>query len=101
MHKFGAEWFSKYQEELRQAGSFAYHESEWAEKTWIQMDEFNIADYGMVNGATKEQVKDFIHRNRIWHHNTVIGPSKFFSPQLISDFTNQVAGEYDKWIGSF
>jgi hypothetical protein len=95
--KIGHDWFSKYREELGLAGSYAFHHTDWGKSVWAQMDSYDAAMYGKVDGATAEELKNFISRNNKWHNDNNIGPSTAFTPEFIDEFTSKVADEYTIW----
>ena len=72
--KVGDEWLLKYREELSLAGSYAFHHTDWSKSVWEQMDSYDAAMYGKVDGATAGELKDFICRNNRWHNDNNIGP---------------------------
>lgn len=98
INKVGADWFSKYREELSFASSYAFHNTDWAKQVWHQMDLCDISEYGEITGATHKQIKEFVSRNNKWHNDNIIGPSTAFTPTLIDTFTTQIANGYNEWI---
>ena len=95
----GENWFPKYRHELGLSSSFAFHHTDWSREIWRQIDSCDISDYGLVNGATAEEVKELISRNSKWHHDFNIGPSAAFPPELIESFIDRVVKDYSIWRG--
>jgi len=94
---FGGDWFLPYRNELSLAGSYAFHHYEWAKQLWNDMDLISIGDQGVTPRASAEDVKNFISRNNKWNNENILGPSAAFPPDLIDDFTTQIADEFLKW----
>lgn len=65
------------------------------------MDSVTISDYGEVPYATPDELKDYVHRNNVWHNENIMEKSEFFSPELIDEFTTQVAKEFIEWIKTY
>jgi len=95
--KTGENWFATYRYELGLASNFAFHYTEWSEKIWQQMDLCDISHYGIVDGATSSELKDFISRGNKWHNENNIGPSTAFLPDFIELFTDNIIQEYLNW----
>jgi hypothetical protein len=62
------------------------------------MDSIAISNYGELPNAGPDELKDFVHRNNVWHNENIREKSDYFSPELIDDFTTQVAKEFIEWI---
>ena len=92
--KTGNNWFSPYRYELSLAGSYAFHHTEWAEQLWNDMDLLESTNYGATPRASIVDVKDFVSRNKRWHNENILTPSAAFPPDVISNFTTQIAEEY-------
>jgi hypothetical protein len=45
-----------------------------------------------------EDIAQFISHNYKWHEENDIGPSSFFTPDLIEVFTSEVALEFGNWL---
>lgn len=56
-----------------------------------------VANYCAVPCTTSGELKEFVHRNNIWHNENFNEASSFFTPQLIEKFTTTVAEDYLDW----
>jgi len=93
----GNDWFAQYRNELSLAGSYAFHNTEWAKQLWQDMDDIHMDCYGVVPRASADDVKDFVSRNNKWHNVNITEPSPAFSLALIEEFTSKIAIEYVDW----
>jgi len=100
IEKTGADWFVTYRRELSLASRYAFHQTDWADRVWSDMDAVDPADYGETPGATKAEVKEFVSRNYNWCKEESLGQSEAFPPEFIEDFTTRAAEEYRAWITS-
>lgn len=99
INQIGNDWFKPYRNELALASSYAFHQTHWARPLWDEMDAIPMQQYGITPGATAEEVREFFCQNHKWHIDNRIGPSLFFSPELIKEFINQTADEFVQWRG--
>lgn len=97
IEQVGEDWFSAYRKEISRIGSYAFHHIYWAKELWNNMDSVAISDYCEVPYATSDELKDFVHRNNVWHNENIREKSDYFSPELIDAFTTQVAKEFIEW----
>ena len=95
--KIGSDWFAPYRNELSLAGGYAFHNTSWAKQLWIDMDSLDTNYYGTTPRATVADVKNFVNRNNKWHNNNFTEPSPAFPPDLIDEFTTQIANEFVDW----
>jgi hypothetical protein len=86
-------WFPNYRHEIALAGGWLFHHTEWSKTVWDEM-----ITYDNIHGIVKEDVVDFIKRNRKWHIENNIGPSSAFTPDFIEEFTSKVAVDLKSWI---
>ncbi len=96
--KTGENWFVLYRNELAISSSYAFNTTDWAKAIWNDIDTIPINDYGKVPGATSLEVKNFLHLHHIWHKENILNQSKYFSKNLIEEFTDKVASEFLSWI---
>ncbi|MCL2885046.1 MAG: hypothetical protein FWF49_06140, partial [Oscillospiraceae bacterium] len=61
------------------------------------MDALDPALYGATPRATAEDVKEFVHRNRLWLGEHIIGPSPAFPPDTVEAFAQKTARDYAVW----
>ena len=97
INKTGKDWFVPYRSELSLAGSYAFHNTEWAKQFWHDMDAIPTDSYGVTPRASVDDVKDFVSRNNKWHNDNVTEASPAFPPDLIDRFTTLTAKEFIKW----
>lgn len=93
----GCDWFTNYRKELSHASGYIFHHTVWAKELWEQIDLCPSSQYGKTPGATAEEVKDFISRNKKWHIENNIEASTAFTPEFIDDFIDKIADEYIQW----
>ena len=90
-------WFLTYRNEIAKAGSYIFHHYSWSKKAFLKMLSCPVEQYGQTPGASKTEVSDMIKRNYLWHNGNDIGPSEFFSPAFVEDFTSKAADQYKVW----
>lgn len=93
----GQDWFHSYREELCIACSCFYHKYTWSGDIWSRIDSVPICNYKAVPSATDADLKDFVHRNYIWHDNTVYDITSIFTEDLVNKFLDRVKEEYLEW----
>lgn len=96
----GDDWFVPYRNELSLSGSYAFHNTKWAKQIWYDMDLIDVSSYGVTPCASVMDVKKFLSLNNKWHNENAIGPSLAFPPNIINEFTDEVAREYIDWRNS-
>lgn len=50
------------------------------------------------HGYKKEDITEFISTNYKWHEMNNLGPSSFFTPELVEEFASETAVEFGKWL---
>jgi len=61
------------------------------------MDLCTASEYGKTPGATAEELRDFISRNKKWHNESNTESSTAFTPEFIDEFISKTADEYTEW----
>ena len=91
-------WFHPYRNEIALAGGWLYHHSEWSSKLWDDMASCQTSEYTDGYDADIENIQGYVCRNRIWHMENDIGPSLFYTPEYIEEFSEKVTSEFDNWL---
>lgn len=93
----GYTWFEPYRHEIALTGAWLYHHTDWSERVWKELISYPLADFEN-NKYDENEIKKFIVRNYKWHNENYIGPSLYFTPELIEEFTSKVAVEFRDWL---
>ena len=93
----GFTWFEPYRHEIALSGAWLYRHTDWSERVWKE-----LMSYPLVNLKSdeydKNELERFIARNYSWHKDNDIGPSLYFTPEIIEEFTSRVAVEFNDWL---
>ena len=98
INKTEGRWYPQYAEEIGKLTAYAFHNTEWAQKLWEQMeqcDEFGFRETTFI--MEKEGVKEMIRAQKRWQTENKTGPSEAFPPTLIETFANKTAAEFILW----
>ena len=98
INKTGNGWHPKYIDEISKISAHAFHNTEWAYELWEQMDLYDMFDYVETPFTAKENIREFIHRNKKWHIENKLESSAKFPPELIENFANDTADNFIKWF---
>ena len=98
INKTGEGWHPKYTDEISQISAYAFHNTEWAYELWEQMDLCDTFDYVEMPFIAKENINEFICRNKKWHIENKLEPSTEFPPALVEKFANDTADDFTKWF---
>ena len=94
----GYTWFHPYRHEIALSGVWLYNHTEWSKRVWEEMMSCPLELFENSHGYEKEDIAEFISHNYKWHEENDIGPSSFFTPDLIEVFTSEVALEFGNWL---
>lgn len=94
----GNNWFTDYRKEIKTVGSWLFHNKAWAPRIWEEMSKFEIPFETQICEVTKENLTDFLTRNRSWHSKTVFPESKIFTSEILENYSSQVAESFEGWL---
>lgn len=96
----GYTWFDPYRHEIALSGAWLFCHTEWSDRVWKELLAYPLENL-KNNEYDKNEIRKFIAQNYMWHKNNAIGPSLFFTPELIEEFTSKVAIEFRDWLGEY
>jgi|LSQX01.3.fsa_nt_gb hypothetical protein len=91
-------WFHPYRHEMALVGGWLYHHTDWSKGLWEEMKACPLDEFENSQGYNKEEIAKFISHNYEWHEENDIGPSSFFTPELIEEFTSEAADDFRSWL---
>ena len=98
INKTGDQWFPQYREEISKITSYAFHNTEWADDLYKQLENWDYTGFAETEFITKENITDSIRRNRKWQIENKLESSSAFPPALIEKFANDTADDFIKWF---
>lgn len=93
----GYTWFEPYRHEIALAGAWLYHHTDWSERVWKELMAYPLEKL-KNNEYDIDEIEKHIALNYSWHSDNDIGPSLFFTPELIEEFTSRVVLEFKDWL---
>lgn len=83
----GEKWFLDYRKEISDAGSYIARTEPWAKPLWERLHDPapELWQSGLVLPETC--IREFLDFNFHWHTEVKIGPSAFFPPEAVEEFT--------------
>jgi hypothetical protein len=91
-------WFLPYRQEIALAGAWLFHHKDWSKKVWNEMLEYPISNCKDKHGIITGDLNAFINRSYKWHSESDIGPSQYFTPDFVEEFTSRVALDFKEWL---
>ncbi len=100
IREIGADWFAGYRKEVWLASNYAFHSYEWTREVWDSIDSIPISEYGEIEKASKEDIREVFATNYQWHKENITEESERFTQALVEVFTDRVASEFLKWFAA-
>ena len=94
--KHGENWYPPYKTEIVNSSCYARHNTPDGARLWEKLLSCKPEDYGNIPGATGEELRAFIERNKRWYDENKTPPSAVFTPEIVECFTDEAAREYLK-----
>ncbi|HBQ64142.1 MAG TPA: hypothetical protein DD727_04305 [Clostridiales bacterium] len=91
------EWFRNYRREITLAGCWLYYTKPWMKDVWERIMH-ESRDMELPDpGPTEQEILDFRDSVYHWHNQNRVGPSAFYLPEFVEEYTDQIVLDYKKW----
>lgn len=97
----GLGWLQAYRYEIGLASAWLYHHTSWGQRLWQQMEAYPKGLLSNNYSFIADDIQGLISRNHTWHRDNNIGPSPYYPPAFVEEFTSKAVADFKDFLSQY